>query len=87
MKGGRHADRPNLRHLRTQARDLLKVGAAPSVTGAQCQIARLYDERPGEVVECAALGYVLRFAQDKAGTMPSCESAPRWSDVCFDLSC
>jgi ankyrin repeat protein len=35
-------DRPNLRHLRNQAKDLLKSGAAKSLTDAQFQIARLY---------------------------------------------
>jgi len=35
-------DRPNLRHLRDQAKDLLKSGEAPSLTAAQFQIARLY---------------------------------------------
>ena len=35
-------DRPNLRHLKDQAKDLLKTGAAKSITDAQFQIARLY---------------------------------------------
>lgn len=35
-------DRPNLRHLKAQARDLLEPGAAASVTDAQFQVARLY---------------------------------------------
>ena len=35
-------DRPNLRHLRGQAKDLLKAGAAASLADAQFQIARLY---------------------------------------------
>ena len=35
-------DRPNLRHLKGQARDLLEAGAAASVTDAQFKIARLY---------------------------------------------
>src|SRR5213592_4598233 len=35
-------DRPNLRHLKDQAKDLLKAGAAASVADAQFQIARLY---------------------------------------------
>ena len=35
-------DRPNLRHLKDQAKDLLKTGRAKSITGAQFQIARLY---------------------------------------------
>src|SRR4030095_10425675 len=35
-------DRPNLRHLKDQAKDLLKTGAATSVTDAQFKIARLY---------------------------------------------
>src|SRR5215467_16355823 len=35
-------DRPNLRHLKDQAKDLLKTGAAKSITEAQFQIARLY---------------------------------------------
>src|ERR1700683_416778 len=35
-------DRPNRRHLKDQARDLLKVGAAASLADAQFQIARLY---------------------------------------------
>jgi ankyrin repeat protein len=33
---------PNLRHLKDQAKDLLKAGAAESLTAAQFQIARLY---------------------------------------------
>ncbi len=35
-------ERPNLRHLKDQAKDLLKSGGAKSVTDAQFQIARLY---------------------------------------------
>src|ERR1700675_2872157 len=35
-------DRPNLRHLKDQAKDLLKTGAAKSLADAQFQIARLY---------------------------------------------
>jgi len=35
-------DRPNLRHLKDQAKDLLKAGAATSLADAQFQIARLY---------------------------------------------
>jgi ankyrin repeat protein len=35
-------DRPNLRHLKDQAKDLVKAGSAKSITDAQFQIARLY---------------------------------------------
>jgi ankyrin repeat protein len=35
-------DRPNLRHLKDQAKDLVKAGAAASLADAQFQIARLY---------------------------------------------
>ena len=35
-------DRPNLRHLKDQAKDLVKAGAAKSITDAQFKIARLY---------------------------------------------
>lgn len=35
-------DRPNLRHLKDQAKDLLRTGAATSITDAQFKIARLY---------------------------------------------
>ena len=35
-------DRPNLRHLKNQAKDLLKAGKADSLTDAQFKIARLY---------------------------------------------
>ncbi len=35
-------DHPNLRHLKDQARDLLKAGGAESITDAQFKIARLY---------------------------------------------
>jgi ankyrin repeat protein len=35
-------DRPNLRHLKDQAKDLLEAGAAQSITEAQFKIARLY---------------------------------------------
>ena len=35
-------DRPNLRHLKDQAKDLLKSGKAKSLSDAQFQIARLY---------------------------------------------
>lgn len=35
-------DRPNLRHLKDQAKDLIKTGAASSITEAQFAIARLY---------------------------------------------
>lgn len=34
--------RPNLRHLKAQARDLVKAGAARSISEAQFQVARLY---------------------------------------------
>src|SRR5258707_272220 len=36
-------DRPNLRHLKDQAKDLLKAGGAESIAGAQLKIARLYE--------------------------------------------
>ena len=35
-------DRPNLRHLKDQAKDLLKSGGAESLTDAQFKVARLY---------------------------------------------
>src|SRR6266436_5651958 len=35
-------DRPNLRHLKDQAKDLVKAGTAKSITDAQLKIARLY---------------------------------------------
>ena len=35
-------ERPNLRHLKDQAKDLLKTGAAASITDAQFKVARLY---------------------------------------------
>src|SRR5687768_887091 len=35
-------DRPNLRHLKDQAKDLVKAGHAASITDAQFAIARLY---------------------------------------------
>jgi ankyrin repeat protein len=35
-------DRPNLRHLKDQARDLLKAGVATSITDAQFRVARVY---------------------------------------------
>jgi ankyrin repeat protein len=35
-------DRPNLRHLKDQAKDLLETGAAASITDAQFKVARLY---------------------------------------------
>src|SRR5277367_2574317 len=35
-------ERPNLRHLKDQAKDLLKAGEAESLTDAQFKIARLY---------------------------------------------
>lgn len=35
-------DRPNLRHLKDQAKDLLKAGGASSLADAQFQIARVY---------------------------------------------
>src|SRR6266545_6346443 len=35
-------DNPNLRHLKDQAKDLLKAGSADSITDAQFKIARLY---------------------------------------------
>jgi len=35
-------ERPNLRHLKDQAKDLVKAGDAESITNAQFQIARLY---------------------------------------------
>jgi ankyrin repeat protein len=38
-------DRPNLRHLKDQAKDLLKAGGADSLTDAQFKIAHLYGFR------------------------------------------
>jgi hypothetical protein len=35
-------ERPNLRHLKDQAKDLLATGKASSLADAQFQIARLY---------------------------------------------
>src|SRR5260370_6303393 len=35
-------DRPNLRHLKDQAKELLKAGGAESITDAQFKIARMY---------------------------------------------
>jgi hypothetical protein len=35
-------DRPNLRHLKDQAKDLLKTGAAATIADAQFKVARLY---------------------------------------------
>src|SRR5262245_64345624 len=35
-------EHPNLRHLKDQAKDLLKAGGANSITDAQFKIARLY---------------------------------------------
>jgi len=35
-------DRPNFRHLKDQAKNLLKAGGVKSLTEAQFQIARLY---------------------------------------------
>jgi hypothetical protein len=35
-------DRPNLRHLKAQAKDVFKAGAAKSITDAQFQVARSY---------------------------------------------
>src|SRR6185295_10805253 len=35
-------ERPNLRHLKDQARDLFKAGGAASITDAQFKLARLY---------------------------------------------
>jgi hypothetical protein len=35
-------DRPNLRHLKNQAKDLLRAQGAESITDAQFKIARLY---------------------------------------------
>ncbi|HEV8407925.1 MAG TPA: hypothetical protein VGQ34_08300, partial [Sphingomicrobium sp.] len=35
-------DRPDLRHLKAQAKDLFKAGTATSIADAQFQIARLY---------------------------------------------
>ena len=35
-------DRPNLRHLKDQAKDLLKAGTAASIADAQFKVARLY---------------------------------------------
>src|SRR5260370_26666064 len=35
-------ERPNLRHLRDQAKDLVRTGAAPTLADAQFQIARQY---------------------------------------------
>ena len=35
-------DRPNLRHLKDQARDLLEAGSASSIADAQFRIARVY---------------------------------------------
>jgi hypothetical protein len=36
------SDRPNLRHLRDQAKDLVRSGAAPTLADAQFLVARKY---------------------------------------------
>ncbi len=38
-------DRPNLRHLKDQAKDLLKAGGAESIAGAQLKIATQAGDR------------------------------------------
>ena len=35
-------DRPNIRHLRDQAKTLLRFGTAPTLADAQFQVARQY---------------------------------------------
>jgi ankyrin repeat protein len=54
-------DRPNLRHLKDQAKDLLKAGAAASLADAQFQVARLYGfaswpKLKAHVESCAEIG-------------------------------
>jgi hypothetical protein len=49
-------DRPSLRHLRAQARDLLKAGDAKSTAEAQFKIARQVSRRRGQDRELAAPG-------------------------------
>jgi ankyrin repeat protein len=54
-------DRPNLRHLKDQAKDLLKAGAAASLADAQFQVARLYGfaswpKLNAHVESCAEIG-------------------------------
>jgi ankyrin repeat protein len=54
-------DRPNLRHLKDQAKDLLKAGTAASLADAQFQIARLYGfgswpKLKSHVESCAEVG-------------------------------
>jgi ankyrin repeat protein len=82
-------EHPNLRHLKDQAKDLLKAGAAASLADAQFQIARLYgftswSKLKAHVESCVEIGQ-LKQAIDtndidrvKAALMrnPALHSAP-----------
>jgi len=65
-------DRPNLRHLKDQAKDLLKTGAAASITDAQFKIARLYGfaswpKLKAHVDSCEEIGLPPPYARRNAG--------------------
>src|SRR6202050_3188741 len=58
-------DRPNLRHLKDQAKDLLKTGAAASIADAQFKVARLYGfaswpKLKAHVDSCEEIGQLKR---------------------------
>jgi hypothetical protein len=66
-------DRPNLRHLKDQAKDLVKAGTATSITDAQFKIARLW------ISELAHAQSVCRVRRrdrtDETGSAPVNKSA------------
>jgi hypothetical protein len=65
-------ERPNLRHLKNQAKDLLKAGDAASVSEAQFKIARLY-------------GYIFRclHCNNIAPTSTRPERTSAWAIMAF----
>jgi len=65
-------DRPHLRHLKDQARDLVRSGGAGSITDAQFQIARLYGFSSWPT---------LKAHVDALSAMPELEQAAETEDV------
>ena len=71
-------ERPNLRHLRDQAKDLVLTGEVPTLAVAQLQIARQYGP-PRRRRQRTLLGLVSRplhpVRESRAGTAPVAPSS------------
>jgi hypothetical protein len=70
-------ERPNLRHLKEQAKDLLRSGAAVSITDAQFQIARRYGFASWPKLKAHVEELVAAHALERAMEKEDAEEADR----------